>query len=233
MAGHWLVFDYEPTSLFSLKISSATVGKSHLVPTPYTLKMAFVDAAFCTGRCAIVKDLVLALAKCEVRIGVPAYAAVTHTIVKIRQEPHDKKAIEPYIDAIAYREFVHFGGRLRWAFETARMTEAIVELLTVLAPCIHYIGKRGSFVQFQDMSRLSELGPEFTEPLAAGRAYESIRPGHMAVLDDFGSEANIDALNSYTKTPIKRDKHRRFVHTLVPLALVNEGPGFTEYSGLG
>jgi hypothetical protein len=83
------------------------------------------------------------------------------------------------------------------------------------------------------MSRLDELGTEFTEPLTAGKAYESIRPGYLAVLDDFGKEANIDALNSYTQTAIKRDRHRRFVHTLVPSAVINEGPGFTEYSGLG
>jgi hypothetical protein len=83
-----------------------------------------------------------------VRIGVPARVAVTHTIVRVRQEPHDpKKATEPYGPAMAYREFVYFSGRLRWAFETARMKEATADLLVTLAPHVHYIGKRGSFVQ--------------------------------------------------------------------------------------
>jgi hypothetical protein len=113
----------------------------------------------------------------------------------------------------------------------ARMPDTIAELLVTLTPFIHYIGKRGSFVQFQGTTRVTELGMAFTEPLVPGKPYEITGPGHVTVLDDFGTEANLDALNSYSDTPIKRDKQRRFVHTLVPLAVANEGPGFTEYLG--
>ncbi|HTX75566.1 MAG TPA: hypothetical protein VMD29_05110 [Terracidiphilus sp.] len=233
--GRWLVFDYQPTSLFSLKMAAATssVGRSLLTPTPYAVKMAFVDAAFCIGRGETAPELLHALALSEVRVGVPRRAALTHTIMKIRQEPKKATPGAPYVSAIAYREFVHFRGRLRWAFDLARLANEAAELLVALSPYIHYIGKRGSFVQFQMVSRLAELGPEFTEPLVPGKPYESTRPGHIAVLDDFGPDANLDALNSYSDAPIKRDKHRRFVHTLVPLAVVNEGPGFTEYCGPG
>ena len=228
--GRWLVFDYEPTSLFSLKMAAATssVGRSLVTPTPYAIKMAFVDAAFCAGRGETAAELVRALAVCEVRIGVPQHAALTHTIIKVRQEKRPPTPGQPYISAVAYREFVHFRGQLRWAFDLARMPDAIAQLLVALAPSIHYIGKRGSFIQFQDAIRLTELGREFTEPLVPGKPYDLV---HVAILDDFGPEANLDALNSYRDTPMKRDKHRRFVYTLVPLAVVNEGPGFTEYLG--
>src|SRR3972149_509738 len=49
--GRWLVAEYQPAALFSLKISLATssVGKTLVVPTPYSIKMAFVDAAFRAG----------------------------------------------------------------------------------------------------------------------------------------------------------------------------------------
>jgi len=49
--GRWLLAEYQPTALFSLKISSATssVGKTLIVPTPYSIKMALVDAAFRVG----------------------------------------------------------------------------------------------------------------------------------------------------------------------------------------
>jgi hypothetical protein len=83
------------------------------------------------------------------------------------------------------------------------------------------------------MCRAAALGLEFTEPLLPGKPYEGSRVGHVAVLDDFGPDANLDALNSYTDTPIKRDRQRRFVYSLVPLAVINEGPGFTEYLCLG
>ena len=231
--GRWLVFNYEPTSLFSLKMAAATssVGRSLLTPTPYAVKMAFVDAAFCTGRGETAVELVRTLAVCEVRVGVPKRAALTHTIIKVRQEKRPPTPGQPYISAVAYREFVHFRGRLRWAFDLVRMSDTIAELLVALAPSIHYIGKRGSFIQFQDTSRVTKLGPEFTEPLVPGKPYEIGGPVHVAILDDFGPDLSFDALNSYSDTPIKRDKHRRFVHTLVPLAVVNEGPGFTEYLG--
>ena len=49
--GRWLVVEYRPTALFSLKISLATssVGKTLIVPTPYAIKMAYVDGGFRVG----------------------------------------------------------------------------------------------------------------------------------------------------------------------------------------
>src|SRR6185312_3026242 len=46
--GRWLVVEYQPTAMFSLKTSLATssVGRTLVVPTPYSIKMGFVDAAF-------------------------------------------------------------------------------------------------------------------------------------------------------------------------------------------
>jgi hypothetical protein len=43
----WLIADYQPVTLFSLKNSLATSsgGKSLLVPTPCAFKMALLDAA--------------------------------------------------------------------------------------------------------------------------------------------------------------------------------------------
>ena len=43
----WLVAEYQPVGLFSLKHASATSsgGKSLLVPTPFALKMALLDGA--------------------------------------------------------------------------------------------------------------------------------------------------------------------------------------------
>ena len=87
--GRWLVSEYEPTALFSLKISLATssVGKTLVIPTPYSIKMALVDAAFRAGlsdvECA---DLLRSLVGVDLRVGMSEAAAVTHTFVKVRQE---------------------------------------------------------------------------------------------------------------------------------------------------
>lgn len=233
--GRWLVFAYEPTALFSLKMSRATssVGRTLLLPTPYAVKMAFVDAAFRIGRPQDdVAELVRAFASLEVRIGTPARAVVTHTIIKIRQAPKDPKSANPYIPAIAYREFVHLRGVLHWAFDLATGPEWLGPTLIDLAPAINYIGKRGGFIQYSGVSRRPELGSGFTQPFDRGEL-KTISGMHIATLDDFGPEANIDALNSFTTIPVRRDKHRVFRETLVPLGLVNVGPGFSEYSREG
>ncbi len=228
--GRWLMARYAPTSLFSLKTSMATssVGKTLLVPTPYSIKMALVDAAFRSGRGGDASVLVEDLAKTTVSIGVPEHAAVTHTIVKIRQEPKARKPLEPYIAAVAYREFVYVHGEWRWAFDLATMPRRAADAIVSLLPVVNYIGKRGSFVQYLGVSRIDCLDTSFTQPFDLGNLGIPQRV-HLAVLDDFGPEANLDALNSYSATPMRRDRHRKFVKTLVPMGVVNSGPGFTQY----
>lgn len=228
--GRWLIARYAPTSLFSLKASMATssVGKTLLVPTPYSIKMALVDAAFRSGHDTDVGELVEDLAETAVSVGVPRHAAVTHTIIKIRQEPKTRKPLEPYIAAVAYREFACLYGDWRWAFDLATMPPRAVGAIVSLLPVVNYIGKRGSFIQYLGMSRIDRLDTSFTQPFELGNLTIPQRV-HVAMLDDFGPEANLDALNSYSATPIRRDRHRKFVKTLVPMGVVNAGPGFTQY----
>lgn len=229
----WLVVEYQPTSLFSLKMSAATsgVGKTLLVPTPYAVKMALLDAAFRSGWDGQPAVLVEGLAQADVRIGVPQRVTVTHTIVKIRQEYRPKKGethFPPYNPAVAYREFVYYDGPLRWAFDRSTMSETLERAVMWLAPAVFYIGKRGGFIQFTSIEQRKSLPGEFTQMAGAPDLPIPIY-SHLAILDDFGPEANLDALNSYSATPIRRDRHRKFVQTVVPLGLVNVGPGFTEY----
>lgn len=231
-SGPWLIALYQPASLFSLKFSGATssVGRSLLVPTPYAIKMSLIDAAFRaglpSGECA---DFLHQLASVQVRISPPKAAVVTHTFVKVRQESRDRDPSRPYISTIAYRELVYHSGLWRWAFDLGGQDEALLNHLKVTAPLVRYIGKRGSFVQFLRIERRAELGPDYTQALDG--ADDTILPAraHIAVLDDFGPEANLQTLSSYTGDTPKRDKHRRFVRTVVPLGLVNSGPGFSEY----
>ncbi|MGH7427869.1 MAG: hypothetical protein ACREJ4_05880 [Candidatus Methylomirabilaceae bacterium] len=230
--GHWLVVEYHPTALFSLKISLATssVGKTLVLPTPYSIKMAFVDAAFrlefSDADCA---DFLRSLTTVSVRIAPPEAAAVTHTFVKVRQESRDADPLRPYIANIAYREVVHHHGLWRWAFDLAAGDDTLVERLVRIAPHVAYIGKRGSFVQFVGLSRLEDLGPQFTQPVQNEEPWTPPTRVHIVALDDFGPEANLETLSSFTMKSPKRDRHRRFMETVIPLGLVNTGPGFSEY----
>jgi hypothetical protein len=230
--GRWLAARFAPSGLFALKMSQATssVGKSLLVPTMYALKMALVDAAFRMGlsdqECArVLRDL----APVEVRIAPPPRAVVTHTFVKIRQEPKNPDPLRPYGSSIAYREVVHFTGEWQWAFDLAACTPELTGWLLPLLARVSYVGQRGSFVQYLGAERRTDLDTSFTQPQTE-MGFLLPERWHVATLDDFGPEASLDVLSSYSSKRAVRGKHRIFTQTIVPLGLVNSGPGFTEYA---
>ena len=232
----WLVFQYAPAALFSLKSSraSSTAGKTLLTPTPYAVKMAFLDAALRHGLTGAPDGLVRWLAAANLRIGVPQHACVTGTIQSVRQEIRDTERkrhpkMPPYRATIAMREFVHYHGTLRLAFDLKTCPPEFVALLLHAAPAIHYLGKRGSFVQFLSGARQATLDSAFTQPVDDRDASLPAR-GQRAALDDFGSKASFAALNSFAPTAVRRDIDRRFVETMVPLTVYNSGPGFVHYS---
>lgn len=230
--GHWFVIEYAPTALFSLKTSLATstVGKTLLVPTPYAIKMAIVDAGFRAGfsdaDCA---TLLQSLISVEVRVAPPVAAVVSHTFLKVRQEARAKDSVSPYTDTIAYREFVHFDGLWRWAFNLSSCSHELPDRLVGAVAHVCWIGKRGSFIQFVSIRRQRELGAGFTQPVEEGQDWILPPRAHVATLDDFGPEADLETLSSYSSARAKGGKHRRWAQTVVPLGLVSTGPGFSEY----
>src|SRR5580704_1074909 len=234
-ADRWLVFRYRPVALFSLKSSRATstAGKTLLTPTPYAVKMAFLDSALRQGLTEDPDSLVRWLAGASVRIGVPEHACVTGTIQSIRQETRDverkrKPSLSPYRASIGMREFVHYSGVISLAFDLDTCPPDLIGLLLYVAPAINYLGKRGSFLQYLGGTRQAALNSTFTLPVdEIGTTLGT--PGHRAMLDDFGPRASFDALNSYTQTGVQRGVHRRFVQTLVPLEVHNSGSGFVHY----
>jgi hypothetical protein len=230
--GRWLVAEYQPTALFSLKISLATssVGKTLVVPTPYSIKMAFVDGAFRAGLSDVdCSDFLRSLVAVDLRIAPSDAAAVTHTFVKVRQESRDADPLIPYIASIAYREVAHHHGRWLWAFDLAAGNDLLAERLVRVAPHVGYIGKRGSFVQFLGLSRVAELSDRFTQPVQNQEPWSPPPRAHVVPLDDFGPEADLETLSSFTDRVPRRGRHRKFVDTIVPVGLVNTGPGFSEY----
>jgi hypothetical protein len=232
----WLVIRYSPAALFSLKVSRATstAGETLLIPTPYAVKMAFVDAALRHNLTHDPDALVRDLAEVILRIGVPREACVTGTIQTIRQETREAErrqdpAFPPYRANIAMREFVHYQGRLRLALHLQAGQECLLSLLLRAAPAINYLGKRGSFVQYLDHGWMRELDSTFTRP-ARDDGGNSVQ---YATLDDFGTEASFQVLNSFSPTEVRPEVHRRFVDSVIPFEVYNFGPGFVHYRATG
>jgi hypothetical protein len=238
-AGQWLVFQYAPVALFSLKNSRATstAGKTLLTPTPYAVKMAFLDAALRHGLTEDPDGLVCWLAGANLRLGVPRHACVTGTIQSVRQEIRDVErkrhpGMPPYRSTIAMREFVHYQGTMRLAFDLESCPTEFIALLLRVAPAINYLGKRGSFVQYLSGATYANLDSAFTQPIDDRNASLPAW-GQRATLDDFGAKASFAALNSFAPTEVRRDIDRKFVETVIPLNVYNSGPGFVHYSAGG
>lgn len=230
-AGRWLVARFRPCSLFALKVSTATssVGRTLLVPTPYAIKMALVEAAFDTGLPREECDALLrSLVGVAIRVAPPERAVVTHTFLKVRQEPKIAEPGRPYISSVAYREFVFHQGEWRWAFGLAGQAEGMRQRLPQLLPHVRYIGKRASFVQFVGLEWIDEIDSTFTQPMDRGAI---VMPplSHIVPLDDLGPKADLETLSPYSSKRAEAEKHRVYVNTLVPLGVTNTGPGFTEY----
>ena len=228
----WLIFRYAPAALFSLKSSRATstAGTTLVTPTPYAVKMAFLDAALRHGLTENPEQVVRWLAAVSVRIGMPRSACVTGTIQSVRQETRreDRKrdpGLPPYRASIAMREFVHYHGAIRLAFSVQNAPVPYLDLLIQAAPAINYLGKRGSFIQYLSSSRQADLDATFTQPVDQ----LDLRVGQRVTLDDFGPAASFDSLNSFSPTEIRRGMDRIFVETIVPFDVFNAGPGFVHY----
>src|SRR5437016_8052725 len=111
----WLICRYAPVTLFSLRSTYATSkgGKTLLVPTPYAIKMALIDACFRampSQDAEVIARNVFDLIKAQpVRIKPPKQCIVQNTFLRVLQPARDSEGEEggygPFARTIAYREF--------------------------------------------------------------------------------------------------------------------------------
>lgn len=230
----WLLIRYLPTTLFSLRMTHATSkgGKTLLVPTPYAVKLAFIDASFRIGDPDLAESVLAWLKDRKVRFRPPEHCVVLNTFIKIKQEKRGApKGI--YESTIAYREFCYYRGELTIAISVGGLEAKQIEMLKKVAAHINYLGKRGSFMQFIGTEDVDILPEGFTHPLHD----PMLRPGLYAkssFLDDFGKDAFadkklFDRISTYGKGTVSLGKHRILVPTLLPYRLVRSSRGFSHY----
>jgi hypothetical protein len=228
----WLVAEYQSTALFSLKPAWATSsgGKSLLVPTPYAVKMAILDAVCRTSGVAVaekswpqVRDLAVALRP-------PEHAVVTNLFTRILKPnrtppPPGSQHAGPLGKTICYREYVYLDGPLGLALgEVSREERQLVDWLLQ----INYLGKRGGFVQLLAPPTFAETLPG--DFIAISDSTDSFpADGVVQQLDDCDASLTFEKASVYSGKSIRTGRERVLHHAVLPYRLVRSSKGFSHY----
>ncbi len=232
----YLIAKYRHTALFSLRstMSTSSGGKTLLVPTPFSIKMALIDAGFRVNGVDLAKQVFNLIKKRRILLQPPEHGVVTHTFQKILREPKEKTAEIPYIQTIAFREYVHFNGVLQIAIDVNDMSDTEIVLLKYLFTHVNYFGKRGSFVQFIGADSLEGEPDNFSfdqENLLA--EYDASHYEVFQILDDMGdleAKDSFDRINAYSGKSLELHKHRVLRHVFLPYKRVTTSKTYTKYS---
>lgn len=238
----WVTASYQMVSLFSLKTSAATGSgaKSLLVPTPYALKMAVLDAASRTLNIRQAEEVWPSLRDARVAISPSDAIVVTNLFTKSWRPweykgKADGKAAAvasaradgkyPFQDTIAFREYVQHPGPLGVAFEVA---EGQSETLSALLLQITYLGKRGSFVQLQSPpQRVDELPLDYLLVNSDQNQFDV--QGVIQMLDDCAPSLTFQRANVYSGERVTVGKERIIRHVVLPYRLARSSKSFSLY----
>ena len=229
----WLVAEYQPTSLFSLKPASATSsgGRSLLVPTPFSIKMALLDAACRADGVRRAGDAWPALRDLTVSLRPPDRIVVTNLFSRVLRplkRPPSADAPNPGAlgRTIGYREYVHFGGPLGLALQGPGIA---LPLLGEWLAQVNYLGKRGGFMQLLGPSELvDDLPPGFLV-LNGDRDEAFPAVGLIQQLDDCAPSLTFEKASIYSGKRITLGKERVLRHVVLPYRLVTSSRSFSSY----
>lgn len=236
----WVLAEYQPTSLFSLRPATATTsgGKSLIVPTPFSIKMALLDAAIRTQGVEVGRALFSALRTLRIAAKLPEQIVVNSTFTKILRLKEFKMAASeklaaieqakaghqwPFQKTIAYREYVQFGGSLVFGFSGMAVDDLAPLLLQ-----INYLGKRGGFIQLRCTPDVVETLPDDLTELTAGVS-GAFPLGVLQVVDDFGPTMTFEHADIYNKKGITLGKERMLRHVVLPYQVARSSRSFTLY----
>lgn len=231
----WVIARYQPVGLFSLKHGEATStgGKSLLVPTPFAIRMALLDAAIRTNGFEKGEEAFEQIKSLHLAIKPPAYIAVSGLFGKVLKPERDKDSDRAMTPTIAFREFVHLWNELGIALSGEPQT---LKMITPWLQHITYFGKRGGFFQLLDKPTNVDTeqppaefilleGPD----ILSGQEFSTFALGVLQRLDDWGPGITFQKANVYTRDPIKLGKDRIRFDVIFPYQLVRSGRGFTLY----
>ncbi len=226
----WVVATYQSTSLFSLKPATATAsgGRTLLVPTPYAVKMALLDAA-----CRLIGVDAAGdawdnwLGGAQVALRPAEHVVVNNTFIRILRPPKRPEPGQPFQRTIAYREYAQLAGPFGIALQVE--TDEQAATASRWFAHINYLGKRGSFVQLQQK-------PTYVDDLPAGWIKVGAPPEDgfaldalLTQLDDTGDGATFERVSIYSGKRMTMGKQRVLHYVALPYRRVASSRGYTHY----
>jgi len=233
----WLVAEYEASAFFTLKPATATAsgGKTLLVPTPFAIKMALLDAACRLEGRGAAEAAWAWLGSLTVALRPASVVVVNNTFIKVlkprrgESKPGSKHA-GYFQQTINYREYAHLAGPFAIALELS--ADADPERLMRWLAHVNYLGKRGSFIQLQDVPQMvDELPPDFI--VVDGQLEGFALGAVLTQLDDVGQELSFTRASIYSGERITLGKHRVLRHVTLPYRLVASSRGYSHYELVG
>jgi len=234
MKNNWLILHYDPVSLFSLRTtySTSSGGKTLLIPTPYTFKLALVSAGFRMGGEKNAREIFDVIKGQEIKFSPPEHLTVNHTFIKIKREPKQKTPEQPFNSSIAFREFCYYQGEMQIAVQLQGLPKQEVDQLVEAAAHIHYFGKQGSFFQFTGFEQIEALSKGFMLHVPEELELADTHYQVTQYLDDLGEVQTKDLferINTYSSKTLELHKHRILKQYLLPYHLKRENNRYSYY----
>jgi hypothetical protein len=239
--GRWLVAAYRPVSLFSLRMTHATSkgGKTLVVPTPYAVKMALLDACFRrfppSEAADRARDVFEWLKRRRIRVRPPKHCVVNNTFMKVLDWSREPVS-GPFKSTIVYREFAFFqGDDMLVALEASGLNDEERSILEQLFAHINSLGKRGGFWQFAGSEILNATPPfGFTVPRPEATLEQVASYAMTQALDDFGeglcaAADGFDRVSTYGSGKVRLGEHRILTATAIPYRRRSSSRHFTWY----
>jgi len=230
----WYVTTFQPVSLISLKLATATStgGKSLLLPTPFAFKMALLNVVIQDAGLARGKALWDAIRDGKVAIDGPVQIAVTNTFTKILKPMKDKPTRDPesgltrsMINTIGFREYVQWFGNVQIAFRPGKTQAGDWQRWLTL---INYIGKRGGFIQASaEVEQLEELNVRFVR--LDQQAENFALDGAMQIMDDCSPKLTFEQVDIYSDKNMRTGTDRILRHIVIPYRPISSSRGYTLY----
>lgn len=231
----WLVGEFEPVALFSLRPSYTTAsgGQTLLAPTPFAIKMALLDASCRVEGVQVARRRWQVLRALQVAWRPPSHVVVSRTFQRVlkprRSEAKGEEEQGPFQRTIAYREYAYFadafGLALGWEGEDH------CDWLSALLVHVSYFGKRGSFVQLRAAPRCVEELPRDYVMLTKQPTQFPI-DGVLQALDDCSLKVDFEAVNVYNKESSLSKMDRLRVYVVLPYRQQRSTRAFAWYERL-